>query len=415
MNLKYFLILMAVLCLVGCGGKKKEIKIGEVPEKPLEIDNIKIILENSGSMRGYFNGTKFKKTISDLAAELDRIKDNKCKELVVKKINSYTFSDQLELTPFANNTYEFCTKINNSVVNFGKTSPMDEFVKYLVDSTNGNNVYVLVSDFVIDKKGENVLPTLESKFSIIFNEARKKNLAVLIYRFTSEFTGEYMPALGMKQQISNVIRPYYVWMIGPNKQLALLANLLDGSNVVKPENQVVMGTNNNKIIPEVLVLSNRLGTWRFEDSLFYNVESKRSKLRFTVGLDLSKLPIYYKNTDYLSKITKYNSNIIKIDSVKYYYADEFSNKLKGRESNLANKFTHFAEINITGEVEDKDMVEIYWNNELPEWVDKFSTDDDSKITDDNLSKTFAIKYIIRGIHESYRKCENFYTKYYLEN
>lgn len=380
--------------------KKKKV---ESPQNisPIEIENIYIILENSGSMAGYLNGNQFKKTITDLIADLDKIKTHKDHKLLIKNLSFFTISDNLALIKFSGDAYSFCTAINDKGLAVGKTSPMDDFVKLLVDSAETNTVDLLISDFVIDKKINDFQNFLQGEFNIIFNTARQKNLGVIIYRLTSDFTGNYLPAMGGPQKVKNITRPYFIWMIGPVEQLNLLREKILDSKVFYPENEISFGV---PLIPrnvEVLELSNRVGSWRFKDGNFTKAGLKKDNLKFTLAFNLNNLPNYLKEINYLNLNTSIESSSLNILSHKFYSKTDFNSKIHKKEKQKLFDNSHFLEVNISQINSSSNNISISLNKVNQEWFSKFSTDNDVSLSNNNNLNTFMINYIISGIANAY--------------
>lgn len=385
--------------------KKKKVELKE-NESPALVENINVILENSGSMAGYLNGNEFKKTITDFIAELDKIRLDRNNNLSINNLSFFTFSDNLKFNKFSGDAFSFCTAINNKGLAVGKTSPMDDFIKLLVDSAKINTIDILISDFVIDKKIKNIEQVIQSEFNIIFNTAKLKQLGLIIYRLTSDFTGNYLPVIGGSQQVKNLTRPYFIWLIGPIKQLTVLREKIQKSNVFTPENEISFGLPFLPQNKEVLALSNRTGSWRFREGEFIKAGLKKGQLKFTIAFDLNNLPSHLTNIDYLNQNTSIESSSLNVLSHKFYTKEEFISKIHKKEKQKLFDNTHFLEINISQINASSNNLLITINKIKQDWFIKYSTDDDSSINNKNNLKTFILDKIIAGIANAYGDLES---------
>lgn len=406
-NIFYVFTLILIFIIAGaCSFHKKEKNDPPISKPMIEVENINVILENSGSMAGYLNGTQFKKTVTDFIAELDKIQAEKGDNFLIKNLSYFTFSDNLKFNKFSGDAYSFCSAINNKSLAVGKTSPIDDFIKLLVDSLNTNTIDILISDFVIDKKIKNIEQVIQSEFNIIFNTAKQKELGLIIYRLTSDFTGNYLPAIGGSQQVKNLTRPYFIWLIGPITQLNILRQKIQKSNVFTPENEISFGLPSLPQNKEVLALSNRTGSWRFREGEFIKAGLKNGQLKFTIAFDLSNLPNYVKNIDYLNQNTVIESSSLNILQHKFYSKNEFGKKIHKKEKQKLFDNTHFLEINISQIDASTNILIVTLRKAMQDWFVKFSTNNDSLIKNGNNLNTFMLDKIVAGIANAYGDLES---------
>ena len=93
-----------------------------------------------------------------------------------------------------------------------------------------------------------------------------------------------------------------------------------------------------------------------------------------------------------------NFNIVDIYPIDY-------NKLSPNEKNniLSNGCTHLVVVSSNGHPSD---FTIKFKPSIPEWVNNFSSTDDTGISDENekeLSKTFGISYFINGVAAAFER------------
>lgn len=410
MKFKYIfsvLTLILIFIIAGpCSFDKKKKNDPPISKPLIEVENINIILENSGSMAGYLNGDQFKKALTDFIAELDKIHKDKSDNLFIKNLSFFTFSDNLAFNRFSGDAFTFCSAINNKGLAIGKTSPMDDLIKLLVDSAKINTIDILISDFVIDKKIKNIEQVIQSEFNIIFNTAKQKQLGLIIYRLTSDFTGNYLPAIGGSQQVKNLTRPYFIWLIGPITQLNVLREKIQKSNVFTPENEISFGLLFLPQNKEVLALSNRTGSWRFREGEFIKAGLKKGQLKFTIAFDLNNLPNYLANIGYLNQNTYIESSSLNVLSHKFYTKDEFVSKIHKKEKQKLFDNTHFLEINISQINASTNSMIVTLNKATQDWFVKLSTNNDSSIKNGNNLNTFILDKIVAGIANAYGDLES---------
>ena len=410
-NLQVFLI---ILLFYNCNKIDKNDKIILSDSSPIYIKNFNIIFETSASMRGYFEGNQFKENVSNLISKIDNIFRDTTKDIRFENINYYTLDDSLKLKKYSQNAYDFTTKINNLDFDFSKNSPIADMIKFIVDSCSSNEINLIVSDFVIDVKGPSVIPTLSGKFTTIFNEAKSKDLALLIYRFTSDFNGFYYPALGGKIKVKNIERPYFFWIIGEKNTLKRFRFELLKSVGLMPLNEATFGIDFTDLKSKILALSNRYGQWKIKDNILYKAKLKNNKLKFTIGLNFDNFPLFFYENDFIKKNLVVESSSLKIDSVFLYTKDDFREIANLKEKQIINDFSHFLEINISAINEQNNEIEIYLRKGLIEWPYNYSTENDISLENGNNLKTFTLSKIIEGIANSFdefdRNSKYFNTK-----
>lgn len=414
-NYKLIFISISIIIFslfIGCSRKSNKENISK-NIKSITINNINIILENSGSMAGYLNGSRFKNNITGLIAELDKINSNNNRNLSIKNLKFYTFSDNMNLNQFSGSAFEFCDKINKKGLAIGKTSPTDDFIKLLVDSSKKGNIDILITDLVIAKKNFNADNLIQSKFNIIFNSAKNKNLGVVLYRFTSDFIGKYYPVKGTSFLIKNPIdRPYFVFLIGPKNELNLLREFLNKSNIFKPENEINFGLDLFPQNIEVLNLSNRIGSWRFKNGVFYNSKQKNNNFKFTIAFNLNNFPAYLTKLETLKKYFSIESPSLEVASFNIYDNNLFRNKYHKKEKQNWLNNTHFLEINISQINASLNQLSVGLKKFPQNWIDDFSIDNDASLNNDNNLKTYMLNHIVYGIENAYNDIysNNYYFK-----
>ncbi len=377
--------------------------------------NIRILIENSASMAGYFKGTSFKSNITEFVAFLDKIRLKEGNLLKIDTIMFNTFShnikDTIEITSLASNVNDFTKIINEEKIWTAPVSPIDEIIKLLVDSSDMKTLNIFISDFVIDKKVK-YLETIKSNFNLIFNNAKAKDIGLIIYRFTADFKGIYYPAIGSSQKVDSIIRPYFIWIFGNKNKLNIFRNLIQLYGNVEPENEIYFDLDIKPKNIEIMNLSNRIGNWRYKNDKFVKANLKNGNLKFTIAFNFSNLPIFSLDIDSLNKLLTVQSNTLEFGDVKFYLKKDFENLYHKKEKAVWNNNTHFLEVNVTQINSSENDITISLKKVIEDWYKKLSTKDDSSLRGDNNLKTFYLNEIISGIANAYKDfdSENLYFK-----
>ena len=401
-----FIIFINLLGFSGCR-RQTNAQSGPAKIEIVEIKKIKIILETSGSMEGFFAGDSIKTQVTNLISDLDRISKSGDKELKIGELDFFTIDDQVKLKHYADDAYSFNNKISNKKFCFVKSSPIDDIIKYIVDSVNVDDVSIIVSDMVIDKNIKNPLPTIQSNFNLIFNTAPKRDKGLIIYRFLGDFKGRVHPAVGKSFIVSGIDRPYFIWMIGRSATLKMMAKKLSASTVFNPKNIMAFGVNYKNPNYSVLHLSNREGIWKYREGKLIKCDLKNNKFKFTVGLDFYDFPIkQFEDINALQYKSELRSHTIKLASYKYYSRDAFRKFIHPKDSELIDKYSHYLEVSVGGFQSEDNTLTISFNKSSIDWPAKYTTEDDSYFNSDNNLNTFALKQIIDGINNAYGELSN---------
>lgn len=414
---KYLLVLTILvlikLSLISCSRKTQNDK--DEFTSIQDTVNIRILIENSASMAGYFKGESFKSKITDFVAFLDKIRLKEGNPLRIDTIMFNTFSvnikDTIKITSLAPNVNDFTKTINEEKIWTAPVSPIDDIIKLLVDSSDIKTLDIFISDFVIDKKVK-YLETIKSNFNLIFNNAKAKDIGLIIYRFTADFKGNYYPVKGSSQKVDKIIRPYFIWIIGNKNKLNIFRDLVQLYSNIEPENEIYFDLDFKPKNIEIMNLSNRIGNWRYKDDKFVKANLKNGNLKFTIAFNFSNLPIFSIDIDSLNKLLTVQSNTLEFGDVKFYLKKDFENLYHKKEKAVWNNNTHFLVVNVTQINSSENDIIISLNKAPDNWYKNLSTHDDSSLQDNNNLKTFYLNEIISGIANAYNdfESENNYFK-----
>ncbi len=342
------------------------------PTKP----KLKVFLENSGSMDGYMcDGSDLKDAIYDYLSDLNGCIDTMSLNYINSKVISY--ENDLESYIKTLNPTTFKNAGGNR-----SNSDLASCIKMVLNETNDNTVGMFVSDCILDLTESNANKLLTNcKITIknAINEKRKDvvDLGVIVVKMTSDFNGKYFYADGGIEELSNVERPYYIWLFGDKKYL--------------------------RSIMEKAPLED-LRKYGFKEYVaFANID----KVNFEIG---SKKNIKYKkiksnkgvfeaiiNTDFKSTL---QPESVLTTKKNYEFTDEY---IKIEYIKLTKgEYTHNLGINIPKGCTSTKVALTLKRPDMPKWVE-VTNDETGNNIKKNIDKTTGIKHLIDGVAESYEK------------
>jgi hypothetical protein len=399
----FLLLLLAFItfcCLfAGC----KSVKSSNLPPSPPPVQPLEfnVILETSASMKGYLNGDKFKKDVTNFIAELDKIASEKQPNLPVKSVQFFTtiLNNKLPgLVAFKGSAYQFSTDILNGKIATGSTSPIDDIVLNFVEKHDRNKVSFIISDFVPDVKDKAFINIIPGHFKNIFTKAKTKGMGLSIYRIISDFSGTYYPSLGKPITVKGKIdRPYFVWILGDKYILNTLRMRLEKSDMSFVANEAHFGFDDYKINYHVLYYSNNpQGRFKYKDNVFSKISLQNDVLKITIGMDLYGLPAYARNSNYLKQNTEVSSQSATINYSNILSHQEFCSRWNPKDTQR----THYEEISISNFKLPNNIVSVRLKKYRINW-DSIATSNDSFLTNGNNLKTFCLKEMLDGIQDGY--------------
>lgn len=172
-----------------------------------QFDKINLILENSASMGPYYKSADFQTNLTKLISNLPKISTKQ----------AFLISDtKANLSSFASSTDEAIDKIKFGF-QIGGNSPLDDLLINLIERSKADSsINILVTDLIIDDPSldfKNELNTLKARIQNKFNEAKKSNLAAIIYRFEAKYSGKYFTSKNGVAYDIDQDRPYFFWVI----------------------------------------------------------------------------------------------------------------------------------------------------------------------------------------------------------
>lgn len=230
-SLFYILIsLSTCISLVSCG----EIVIDSSPVEYRGITQapiVNVFIENSGSMDGYMcDGSEFKDAIYSYVNALDRYADT----TRLFFINSNIIPYKKELTGFVKDLTP------QSFKTFGgnrTNSDIGKMLETVLNDVSDTAISIFISDCILDlpQNAMNFLNIKKTDISRYVSNKRKSlpNLSIRILKMQSKFNGMYYYSKGQgnPERINNEMRPYYIWILGTNTNLAFLEDKVSTSEI----------------------------------------------------------------------------------------------------------------------------------------------------------------------------------------
>ena len=340
---------------------------------------IKVYIENSGSMDGYMcDGSELKDAVygyvSTLASYSDTVQLNYINSQIVQYTgNLKSFIKDLTPTKF------------KAVGGNHANSVIGEMLTQILDAQDNHTVSVFVSDCILDvpqgdAKDFLVNNQIEIRNTIVKQLEEDSNMGIEIFRMESKFNGLYYYTKG-SERLTDVHRPYYLWVIGNKKILAYL-------NEKVPFSEIPHGYKN------------------------YYAYSTYQEVPFEITNQFGMVqnPCVCKtsiNGQYIVKIKADLSTMLQeeamISDVNRYQTQNGQVRVVSVEkiNNAQDKNTHALTLNINKGVSSCGINLKYVLPDIPNWIESVNDDTGQNVTE-KISKTTGIKNIIMGISDAYR-------------
>ena len=366
---------IAVAVIMMCIGPKNKIKIEweEVAMPSLMSDSIelKVYVENSGSMDAYMcPGSNLKDAVFDYVSELKKLTSSTSLYYINSKVIPYngnlnSYIKDLSPTAFA--------KAGGSR---GNTDLMKIFSDIL-DSQNDNTVSILVSDCILDipESATNYFGQCQVSIKNTFNDALAKmpNMGVMIIQLESKFDGFWFCGKNIKK-LSDVKRPYYIWVIGNQQNLAAINKKVDVNNIIG-------GIKNYSAYA-----SSQPIPFTFEKSMFKVNHTKKIKVELVTDLSASlQNGLVTKNLENYKSSNPSQMAIISIQDI-----------------NIPNsQYSHVIEFELTNPETLREESISFSYPYLAHWVET-ANDSTGTDIDNNIEKTTGILSLVKGVAEAYK-------------
>lgn len=380
MNRKF--IIPIVLCsivvisvLFTCLGGKSKITLEwekDTLSMPV-IDSIelKVYVENSGSMDAYMcPGSNLKDAVFDYISDLKKYSSS-----------SYLFYINSRIIPYSGNLESYIKDLTpQSFANAGGHRGNTDLRKIFSDIMSfhkNNTISILISDCILDipENAIDYFGNCQVHIKNVFNDALTKNpyLGVEIIQLESKFDG-YWYCGKNSQKLSNVKRPYYIWLIGDQR---VLARLNKSVNV----NDILGGIKNY-----CAFASSQSIPFTFEKTTYKVNHTNKIKVEVISNL-LSSLQneLIIRNTANYKPLNPSQVAVTRISKI----------------DNKDTQYSHVIELEISNPETLKQESITFTYPYLASWVES-SNDSTGTDIDKNMDKTTGILFLIKGVAEAYK-------------
>lgn len=370
-------LLLAVVGLNSCSDHWK------VETKPIEAVatsshiRAKVFIENSGSMDGYMcGGSEFKDAVYSYLTAVN----NNVDTLELNYVNS-------EFIPLSFPLSDLVEHLNPaSFKQAGGNRANSDFKQILgrvIGQAQQGTVVLFVSDCILDlPKGvaANYLNIVKTDINNIVSQKRHqlKDLAICIYQLESSFTGTYWCPNGTPQKLNGEQRPYYLWAIGSQRDLATLRQKVSDQDIQH-------GVKNYCAFAPSVDFHNTVLSGG-QPAPFVAIAENNGEGTCDVLVNLSSALQTDKYMEEPSNYTSHTGNVrvLKVIPIK--------NK---------GEFTHQLTLNLTLATPFSDHVTLK-KSALPSWVEASNSDNAAQC---ERGRTFSIKYTIGGVADAFANCD----------
>ena len=371
------IVIAAISTCVG-GSSKITVTWEPIPIFPENNDSVelKVYVENSGSMDAYMcAGSNLKDAVFDYVSDLKRLTSS-CSLYYINsrvipfngELNSYI----KKLTPLA------FSQAGGDRSNTDLRQIIDTIIKF-----NGpKTVSVFVSDCILDipQNAIDFLGNCQVSIKNTFNEALSANpyLGVEIIKLESKYDG-YWYCGHNRELLSNVKRPYYIWVIGDFRYLAKFNEKVPIENIIGGIKEYCAYAPFQPI------------PFDMNKRTFMTNHSKKTNVELLVNLRGS-----LQNDNHYKDLEQYqsaNPSQVSIISVEEITAN-------------SSPYSHVVTLEISNPETLKSETLTFLYPYMATWV--FNSDDTTGMNvRENLDKTTGLMALIKGVAEAYKNSTNY--------
>lgn len=400
------LIIVIVLLLLTCGScnndknktdkktARTETTITESTTNHKRNITVNVYLENSGSMDGYVNAG------SNFVSILHRYVSNINSRSIVDSLSLYYINQKPILRGNKPELFSYDKVNRESFKNEGGdrgSTDIPEVFDNVLSRTNDSTVSILISDFIISPgRGMDATQYLNKQEThikeIISKKTKELDLAIGIYRFTTDFKGRYYDPADRYAEIDQK-RPFYVFVMGSKDMVLeldkdevladdLISNNLKNKHIFTKREDV-----DYIIVPNTgrFKLDKRDPSKRIEKA---RVDKRKGNFSFTLNMDLSNIPVEKNDI---------NKDLFQLGNDNYQI-----NNIREIGTHSTN---HTHSISISSERVVPGWLDIKIVQRSAPWVDMYNDSVGKEVRqakDVDDSTTFGIKQIINGIYLGYK-------------
>ncbi|WP_139307932.1 hypothetical protein [Pontibacter flavimaris] len=385
------------------------------PAAPAKVD-VNVYLEISNGMKGFMptaaagkEATTFQNNLLKLISEVQdgRYVAEKGFYLAKEDARSHPVLDSVSYNTMKN-------YIVSGIKDDVRGTPLPAMLQAIVQkSIDQEAVSIIISDFIHGPSDQGQFISLDADIRSSLREAEHQGLAVAILGNTSPFYGTYHPAV-KKPEVRRTLNgeeiPYYIWVIGPQEQVQVVTN-----KVLRnlPKQQAYFGFEYEAIPYSALLKEKQFkpegvvycSSRNADPCTGINLQPEKNEpVEFTIGLDLSGLPLSMQSIDYLKKNLKVSSTGSRPSIVSVTAADESIKATPG----LA-RYSHFVRVRVPELTANSGTISVQLPQVTPTWINAWSTDNDNNPAAAQ-KKTYQLTKIIDGVQALYRDQSDFVFK-----
>ena len=380
MNKKIFIpialcVVIAIATISTCVGGSNKIKLEwqKISASNTLADSIelKVYMENSGSMDAYMcSGSNLKDAVFDYVSDLKR-NTISCSLFY---INSTVIPRPDDLDSYIKNlTPASFAKAGGNRAN----TDLMKIFKEVMNRHGSKTVSIFVSDCILDipEGAIDFFGQCQVSIKNTFNEALQKNpnLGVEIIKLDSKFDG-YWYCGKNSTKLSNVKRPYYIWVIGDQKILSVLNKKVPVTEIIGGIKEYCAYSYPNPIpfdIDKKIYVINHMG--KINVQILMNLGE---------SLQLNSL---IKKTNQFKSANPSQVTVISIEEITAKNSD----------------FTHVVELEIKNPETLRSESITFSYPRLATWVLE-SNDSTGTNIENNMDKTTGILSLIQGVADAYK-------------
>ena len=407
-NILWICFLWIFVCCTDNHQKKEKALI---PDEN-KIDKINFFMETSGSMAGYLTGsTDFVKTIPNLLIAIEQKVDS-------GKLKLHNFFIADTITPFTGTTEDFINELSTKHPAKEKSSEMHKIFKMVADKTDSNDISIFVSDCILSYPDADIKNNKEINrekaegglkpfITSAFNSLQKKNdICASVYGFNSSFNGTYFTYQNGKLPLKgNVVRPYYLWVIGNKELLKHFNSQLKKLESFKPDNVAMdFGIFDEPVNDyNIFFRFKKSGQWEQDGKGLTGFEiDKQAPSTVAIGLDLSSLPYYAKDTNYLKQHIQLKKDNVDFSISSILLPQNIDRaELKKNELDDFTNATHILVLQISNMYKPRGELKFTLPLQYDTSYKSLSIMDDRNVSAIS-GKTFAFEYLIDGVRAAYQ-------------
>lgn len=359
--------------------------------------------------------------------------DGRFKAAIVKLLNSMPseggdgkiFVVNSTITPYPKGLSSFIADNNifEATKGLGDASYTDfaRIFDTILNNTSQDDLSILVTDMIYSTRAmqgvnpQKVFAEAQGMTNAVFKTS-VKNKAMLVIKMNSSYNGLYYPYNSPSKGLAyNGQRPYYIIVVGSNANMARLTKdqnystfaqfnnlpgfeqmcLFEAAPIYHPHYSLLLRND---------AIRGRFQPVRGQGSQITRVENMEADansgdIRLALAVDLGGMLID-KNT----LCNKNNYEVSSDDPVKICAITPIKRQdITPAEKKYIGSATHIFVLE-TKKINHKQEVVIKLRNNLPTWINESSSDDDTNLQAPSFkSTTFALKYLLGGIYDSYQR------------